>query len=263
MSPDIRIVRWGAVLLTVGLLLPVGCNTPAKRARVQQDARRATSHLEIGIDHRENGRPALAMREFLTAEGLDPLNPRIQHALGESYMSRGKFEEAEIHLRRAVELNPDDHESRMTLSGLLIGLERYDEAIVECDRLADDPTYPTPWAALSNKAWAQLRLKQTAEARVSLKLALEYRAGYWPATLTLAILEAQEGRNLEAITGFKETLELEPPDRVQSEVNYRLAEIYVSLGKRDRAVTHLTAAAVREPDGQWAQKSQKYLQLLR
>ena len=73
-------------------------------------------------------------------------------------MARGDFEEAEAHLRRAIELNPADHEARITLSGLLIGLERYDEAIAECDLLVADPTYPAPWAALSNKAWAELRL---------------------------------------------------------------------------------------------------------
>ena len=77
------------------------------------------------------------------------------------------------------------------------------------------------------------------------------------------MLEAQEGRKLEAINHFKYTLELEPPDRVQAEVNYRMAEVYVSLGRRDRALTHLTAATNREPDGPWAKKSQEYLKLLR
>jgi type IV pilus assembly protein PilF len=261
-SMDIRGARRGTALLAVALLLGAGCTTPGQREQTRQDARKATSHLEIGMDHRENGRPALAMREYLTAERLDPRNPRIQYAIGEAYMARGDFAEAETHLRRALELNPDDQEARITLSGLLIGLERYEEAIAECDRLIDDATYPSPWAALSNKAWAELRLGRPAEARETLQLALELRAGYWPATLTLAMIEAQEGRKLEAINQFKNTLELEPPDRVQSEVNYRMAEIYVSLGRRDRALTHLTAAASHEPDGPWARKSQEYLKLL-
>ena len=62
---------------------------------------------------------------------------------------------------------------------------------------------------------------------------------------------------------IREILEQEPGPSAESEVNYRAAEVYIALGKRDRALGHLTAAVAREPDGQWAAKSQEYLKLLR
>ena len=60
-----------------------------------------------------------------------------------------------------------------------------------------------------------------------------------------------------------ELLELRPGPSATSETNYRLAEIYISLGKRDRAVGHLLAAVKKAPEGRWGKKSEEYLKVLR
>ena len=48
-----------------------------------------------------------------------------------------------------------------------------------------------------------------------------------------------------------------------AEANYRSAEIFVSLGNRKRALRHLMAAVAQSPDGQWGQKSEEYLEVIR
>ena len=60
-----------------------------------------------------------------------------------------------------------------------------------------------------------------------------------------------------------ETATYDVSSSAAAEANYRLAEIYVSLGKRDRAVSHLLAAVEGSPNGRWGQKSEEYLKLLR
>lgn len=264
-------MRLGTGLRTLALALCVaflgaalsGCTTSQKRAEERQRARRAISHLDIGVDHLQNDRSALALREFLTAEKLDPRNPRIQYGLAQAYWARERYEDVEFHLRRALELHPDYHDARLTLSALLIRLERYEEAIAECEGLLEDPTFPMPWRALANRGWAELQLGRHADARRSLELARDYSPDFWPATLSLAILEVSEGHRLEAVGLFQEILNLEPGPLIESETNYRLAEVYISLGKRDRALGHLTASVARQPDGPWARKSEEYLKLLR
>jgi type IV pilus assembly protein PilF len=224
-------------------LLITGCATAQKQADERNRLRKANSHLDIGIGYLESDRAALALREFLIAEKLDPRNARIQYALGEAYLARGKSEESELHLKRALELYPDHHDARLSLTALYLLQERHAEAIEQCDVLVDDPTFPAPYRALANRGLAQLSTGKTAEARQSLELARDYNAQYWPALLTLA--------------------QLEPGPRVESEVNYRLAEIYISLGKRQRAIGHLSTSVARAPEGPWAEKSQEYLKLLR
>jgi len=241
-----------------------GCVTSSQRAAdADLQARRATSHLNLGADHLKSGRGAMALRELLTAESLDPKNPRMKYALGEAYLAQQKPDLAEQNFRKALELHPAHHDSRLSLSALYIVQGRYDEAIVECETLIDDPTFPAPWRALSNLGWSEYRLGRTPEARRSLQLARDYRASYWPAMLSLAVIESDAGNRLDSIGLLQEVIELGPGPRVEAEANYRLAENYIALGKRSRAVGYLTTAVARAPEGEWARRSEEYLKLLR
>jgi len=255
-----------AALCAIGLaaLIPLtGCATSASRAQAQLDTKKARSHLELGIDHLQNGRVALGLRDLLMAESFDPKNARIQFALAQAYTRKGRVDDAEKHLLRVIELYPPYHDARLMLSILYIHSERYEEAIAQTSVLLADPTFPGPWRALTNQGWAQFRLGLILEARRDLELSLEYNRKYWPTLLNLGILEAQEGHRLEAIGLFAEMIELDPRPSAQAEANYHLAELYVSIGQRERAVDHLVTAVSQAPGGPWGKKSEEYLKLLR
>lgn len=243
--------------------LQTGCATTAQREAEIQARKQAKAHLAIGADHLKEGRNALALREFLVAERFDALDPEVQSALGEAYFAQGKPDQSEIHYRRALELDPDFQDARLSYSVLLIVGERYAEAALECKKLVDDPTFPAAWRALANLGFAEIQLGRLGEARTHLELALEYRADYWPATLSLAQLELKEGHRLEAIGLLREVLELAPGPKVEAQANYQIAEIYISLGQRERAVAHLSTAVAQTPDGLWGRRSEEYLKLLR
>ena len=254
--------RWVGVWLAASVAASgLGCATLTGRTS-EQNARKADSRLDVGNDHLKNGRSALALREYLAAEQLDPKNARVHYALADAYLARGKNAESEKHARRALELFADYHDARLFLSGLLLVENRYADVIPECNRLIDDPTFESPWRALTNRAWAEYKLGRAKDARESIALAREYRQNYWPATLALAIIEGDEGHRAEAIRLLQEIIAQSPGPAVESEVNYRLAEIYVKLGKRREAVGHLTTSVARAPESQWAKKSQEYLKLL-
>lgn len=254
--------RWLFVWLASAIATSgLGCATLAGGAGAQ-DARKAASHVQVGSDHLANGRSAIALREFLAAERLDPKNAQVHYALADAYLARGKRAESEKHARRALALFPDYHDARLFLTALLLVDKRYAEAIPECNRLIDDPTFDAPWRALTNRAWAEYKLGRAKDARGSLAQAREYRQNYWPATLALAIFEGDAGRRTEAIRLYKDIIALAPGPAVESEVNYRIAEIYVALGKRKEAMGHLTTSVARAPESHWAKKSQDYLKRL-
>ena len=240
-----------------------GCATNKRNPELELRLKQAKSHFEIGIDHLDNGRYSLGLREFLIAESFDPKDAKIQVALAEAYMHKDKPEEAEAHLLRALEIYPPYHDARLSLSALYLVTGRAPEAAVQARILADDPTFPATWRALTNLGLAELAQGNNAEARQHLELAIEYNRSYWPALLNLGILEKEEGRFLEAVSYFQEALEQKPGPSARAEVNYRLAEIYVKLGKRDEAVGHLMTAVAQAPDGKWGKKSEEYLKILR
>ena len=81
--------------------------------------------------------------------------------------------------------------------------------------------------------------------------------------MNLGILAAEQGQRPDAIRYFTQVLEIEPGPSATAEANYRLAEIYVSLGRRRQAVGHLRTAVVKAPSDPWGKKSEEYLKLLR
>jgi tetratricopeptide (TPR) repeat protein len=255
-------IRSTGVLL-VSVYVALGCATAQSREADRQELRQARSHFDLGVDHMANARTALAIRELLAAQKLRPKNPRTQYALGDAYMRKGKVVEAEAHLKKAIAIWPEFHDARLHLSALYILTGEYAKAMVESQVLVDDPTFPAPWRALTNHGWALFKLGETVDARASLEEAHDLNRTYWPTLLDLGILENQEGRRLEAIERFRQLLALRPGPSATAETNYRLAEIYVTLGKRDRAVGHLLAAVKKAPEGRWGKKSEEYLKLLR
>ena len=67
----------------------------------------------------------------------------------------------------------------------------------------------------------------------------------------------------ESIERFNEVIAIAPGERAKSEVNYRLGEVYVSIGRRDRAIGHFTTSIENSPRGRWGKRSEKYLKVLR
>jgi Tfp pilus assembly protein PilF len=252
-----------AIALLLLLALPGCVTTAADRYEAEHRIKQANSHFELGVDHLENGRYANGLRELLVAETLQPTNPRIHAALAEAYMRKGKVVEAEAHLIRALEIDPKYHDARLNLSGLYLMIDRHQDAAVQAQMLIDDATFPGVWRAYTNRGIAEMRLDHNAVAREQLGLAVEYNKNYWPALLSLGILEQKEGRPVEAISYFRRMIEQKPAPGARAEANYRMAEIYVSLGKREKAVDHLMAAVAQTPDGKWGKKSEAYLKILR
>jgi tetratricopeptide (TPR) repeat protein len=251
--------------LLVALALAGGCATSGDGAAERPsaaDEARARAHQSVGANHLREGRLPLAIRELRASEELNPADRWTQLTLAEAYRMKGLNADAERHLHKALEIDPKFQNARLTLSGLYIQTERYPEAIVEAQILIDDPTFPQPWTALTNKGWALFELERRAEAREALLAALEYNERYWRAELNLGILDAEEGKRIDAITRFERVVELAGP-LGSAEANYRIAEVYLSLGNRKQALEHLVAASSQRSSGPWGKRSEDTLRRLR
>jgi type IV pilus biogenesis/stability protein PilW len=254
------------LLIGPGMLLVVaaglGCaTTPDPQSQFDQD-KKARTHYNAGIEQMRQGKLALGIRELRTALQISPRDPWIHWALAEAYRQKGRLDDAEGHLLTALEIRPDFQQARLNLSALYVEMGRYDEAIALTDQLLDDPTFPVPWKALTNRGWAEYELGQRSNARQSFEAALEYNETHWRSFLALGILDEEAGDRIEALERFEQVIALEPGSLAEAEANYRIGEIYISLGNRERAVQHLTAATAKEPNGQWGKRSADYLRRL-
>jgi Tfp pilus assembly protein PilF len=252
----------GSVMLLV-VAATFGCaTTPDREAAFQQD-KKARTHYNAGIEYMRQGKLAMGIRELRTAMQISPRDPWIHWAIAEAYRQKDRPDDAEHHLRTALEIRPDFQQAKLNLSALYVELGRYQEAIALTDELLDDPTFPVPWKALTNRGWAEYRLGQSQNARESFLAALEYNESHWRSFLALGILDQEAGDRVGALEQFERVISLKPGSLAEAEANYRIGEIYVSLGNRERAVQHLTAATTKEPSGRWGKRSEDYLKRLR
>ena len=93
--------------------------------------------------------------------------------------------------------------------------------------------------------------------------ALDFHPSFWPAILNLGIIDSDEGKRLEAIEHFQRVIELDPGRTATAEANYRIAQTFVALGHRKRALRHFTAAVEESPNGLWGEQSKRYMKMLR
>lgn len=259
-----------AVVAFLVALVTSGCVTPTYTVEAEPSVSEARAKRDLGVDYLSTKRTGMAIRELQTSLELDPGDPQTHLWLGEAYRRKGQTAKAERFLTDALALalKRDDHraehEARLNLSALLSHMGRYADAIPHCEALSDDATFSTPWRPLSNCGWAMMKLGRTEEARAAFEEALEFHPRFAPALLNLGILEAGQGHRLAAIKALGAAI---ASNRLSAsghaEANYRLGELYVALGRRDRAVAHFREAAKVAPSAEWGSQSQAYLDLLR
>ena len=237
-----------------------GCATITGVTRAQ-DARKAASHVQVGSDHRERAQRARAARV-----------PRRRAARPEERTGALRARRRLPRARKARRLGAARAPRTPAVSGLPRRAALPHRAAAGPEALCgSDPRVRPPdqrphlrgALARAHRPRAGRSTSSAAARRRAIRFAGgRDRKNYWPATLALAIFEGDAGRRVEAIRLYKDIIAQAPGPSVESEVNYRIAELYVSLGKRKEAVGHLTTSVARAPESHWAKKSQAYLKRL-
>ena len=265
-SPHNARLRAGLIAGVVAMLTACASSGPETQIATAEERsdrqRRAIMHYDMGVQQLQDGNSPLAIRELLMATKYNPDDAPIRLALAEAYRRRGRVEESEQNFLKALELNPEFQRARVSLSAFYSSQARFSEARDHAKILVNDPTFSAPWVAHTNLGWAQYKLGDTNAARENLRVAVDYRNDYWPARLNLGILEAGEHHHSEALTQFRQVLAVQPGPHAEAETHYRIAELQLEQGNRERAILHLTESANRKPSGAWGQRSSEALQRL-
>ncbi|MBY0400435.1 tetratricopeptide repeat protein [Myxococcota bacterium] len=258
------------MIAALSIVFAGGCATTTVVEGGQPEvASRGRAKRDLGIDYLSTGRTAMAIRELTASLEHDPSDPVTHLWIGDAYRRKAQSERARLAFETAARLaekNRDTQtlqDARLNLSALLSQMGRPAEAIPHCEALAVDPTYPSPWRPLTNCAWAMFQLGRYDDARARLQTALEYFPRFGPALLNLGILESKLGHSLAAATAFEKAIESGRLDGSgRTEAHFRLGEIFVALGNREKAIAHFRAAVETGPTLEWGSQSQAYLDLL-
>jgi len=254
-----------ALLVTwIALACASGCaSNPTESELLLSDQHRDLASTKLAMNE-----PEAAIVEYRKALAIDPKDPDTHTGLAEAYRRKGMLADTESELREALRLDPTHHEARLALGVTHLQQERWADAAAEFQKLADDPTFVRPARALVNLGWAHYKSGDLDQASSDFERALKIDRTNHTAHLDLGIVLYDQGKLVEAIQQFDECVKIisDRPALVygaaEAEARFRMAQAYVRLDQRPRAVESLRAAVERGGQSEWAQKSSDYLKVL-
>jgi Tfp pilus assembly protein PilF len=232
----------------------------------------ADSHRDLATAKLQKGEPEAAISEYRAALAITPSDVEAHLGLAEAYRRKGLLAETEAQLREGLRIDPTYKEASFALGVTHLQQERYAEAVTVFQSLADDPTFIRPTRALVNLGWAHYKSGKLPEAQASLGRALKADPSNYIAYLDLGIIAYDQANWVEAVQNFEACVKI-VADRqserkvavfatAEAEAQFRMAQAFVRLDQRERAVDALRAAVERGGESEWARKSSDYLRVL-
>ncbi len=222
--------RTAATLLCVFLLL--GCasksvETSKKESRLKLEDQKT---LALASYMRKNYRQAL--EDITKAEKMDPRDPEVHTIKGLIYFNLREYDRAERAYKKALKLDKGFTQARYNLCGLYLTVKRWDDAVEQCGKAAEDFLYRSRDRAFTNLGVAYYQKGDYERAEEAFRQALEINPSLVYAHNELGKLLLKTGRTSEAIASFR--LAVEGLD-TYDEAHYNLGVAYLKQGDTERA----------------------------
>jgi protein O-mannosyl-transferase len=163
--------------------------------------------------------------------------------LADTYAQAGRYDEAIVTFRRALEINPADPVGWNDLGNVLVIVGRAEEAVPLFERaLTLKPDYAD---VHSNYGNALRTLGRSDEAIAHYRRALELKPNHTGALNNLGAELAQLGKPAEALPLFEQALRIKPEDAAARD---NLAGALRGLGRMDEALKEHAVALALKPD---------------
>jgi type IV pilus assembly protein PilF len=253
-----RLERWMGAAMALAL---AGCVTTStdtsglgggklphtSKSQEAEDAARI--HTELGQQYMANGDLQTAMEKLQKALQFDDDYAPAHTVMAVLDERIHRPEQAELHYRRAVQLEPDKGGPNNNLGTFLCQIGKGAEAIGFFKKALKDPFYPTPDVALTNEGICQLRLNDRAGAEASLRKALEANPNNGDALFHLAKTLYLNNDAFRARAFIQRFDALGQPSAAALKLGH---DIETRLGNTDAAQTYLRRLQSQFPDSEQA-----------
>ena len=245
-------------LALLPLLAGATCkSTPAKDPRASEQA---DIHYDLGVQAQTSGDVRTALTEYQKALEDNPDLAVAHNALGiVLHVSFRKLDEAIVHYRRAVELNPKFSDAWTNLANVYLDQARYDEAIPLYERALGDMLYKTPFIAENNLGWCYYKKGDTQVGIDHIRSALVVNPKFCLGHRNLGVIYSETGQPEKAAESFKSYVRhcADQPD-----AHHRFGVAVMKLGDQAGARKEFEICAEKGKDSQVGDECQKLLDLL-
>jgi len=234
MRPKTR--RWlRLAMIVLGIGLAAACGERGAKPKSAADMS-AQQKARMAQSYLNAGRISDSLAVLEEAIAMEPTNAALFHFRGQVYFRTGDFAQAEKAFLHALELDPYHTDSHNFLGAVYTELGRPLDAEREYKIALADPAYPSPELVHLNLALLCSGQGREEEALTNLRRSVEINPKYYQAHFELASLLDRQGRLSEAAREY----EVARPGYGESgDFHYRLGLAYFRLGEKQKARENL------------------------
>ena len=174
----------GALLVTV--LLVQGCVTTTTGEFTADKHAEVQSRVAAADDYMRKGSTEQAMFHLRRALELDPNDASVHEAMARVFWKTGEYELADEHFRRAIALDPKFSRARNNYASLLYERGDVESAIRQLEIVSEDSLYDGRAAAFMNLGKAYQKIGKTEQAEATFIRAVKIDRRLWQAALEVA-----------------------------------------------------------------------------
>ena len=229
----LRCISFAALVL---LAATSGCVTTTeggfKADRKEEVARR----VDAATQYLQKGNTEQAIVHLRRALEIDPRSAPVNETLARVFAQSGEYELADQHFRAAIDAEPGFSRARNNYAAFLYSRGEVDAAIVQLEKVTADTLYEKRADAFTNLGKAYLRKGETAKAEEVFDRAIKMDRRQAVAMLELADINVQRGQYPEAarVFGFYRAAGLRPTPRSLL-IGIRIAR---ATGERDTEASY-------------------------
>lgn len=174
------------------------------------------AHTLLGLHYDRLGDTVAARAEYEIVYDLAPENPAICVEIGQTWSAEGRYVAAEIWLREAVSLRPNDPGLWEILARFYLqnGITSDERAVRAAEKLLD--LVPAEAEAHDLRGWAALEVGAYETAQEHLQRAIELDPGLASAHYHLGLLQRARGHSKRAQAAFTRALDLDTTGEFRS-----------------------------------------------
>lgn len=241
-------------LLIVLILAMVGCagvNTSDNSPQAVKA--RARAHSDLAAAYFQQKQYDVALEEFTVATQIDPSFSLAYNGLGLVNAALGQDSVAEMNFKKAIQLDPNNSESRNNYGSFLCARDRIDESIKEYMAAVKNPLYATPAIAYTNAGVCSMRKQDVANAEVYFQKALQIDPLLNSAAYQLASIQFKRKDALVA----KKTLQNAMLNQPTPEMLWLAVQIERAVGAKDDEASYALQLRRQYPESEQAKMLQR------
>jgi len=216
-------------LFFVSLFL-ISCTSKMLHTEHEKEIAIATQRL--GEEYYNAGKHATALKNLLEAYKTIPNDPYLNNSLGLVYLAKDRFDLAENHFKKALNLKTDYIHANNNLGAAYLKQEKWNLAIQCFEEVSENLLYATPEMPLSNLGWAYFHQKKFKKATIYFTKSLEIRPDFLFAIHGLASIYIETRDHTRAINILHHALDKNPGAAI---LHSDLAKVYEALKDFDQA----------------------------